>query len=347
MENLPVVVFSYKIDDLLEEVTKRTSYIGKMRGTEQELHLLDRLSLTRGENFMFTEFIEDAASNVYDWLKAFGRKVKHAYHAKCVFDESVQYKHHGALITIDGVEADADKRYVYKGIAAMANVLSNRINATVPNVQVLSKIETVDVTIEYRFIVETHLPNYGKTSEVKVITNTATLDKGVKYPAAAGVGTSIYIPFEFNENGDIHELKNVDLEIVVKETPVNVVPIKAETYVEYHPSLTDLSAADYYQVVKDCTNADWFGNADKLPSDPRGNVMFVLEQTSYFDVNMIHSIDRNIKEAIVNYIIYRWFEFVNEVEAEKFYLKFDDYAHKAHIGMNSETKPIQRKYKLF
>ena len=42
MENLPVVVFSYKIDDLLEEVTKRTSYIGKMRGTEQELHLLSK-----------------------------------------------------------------------------------------------------------------------------------------------------------------------------------------------------------------------------------------------------------------------------------------------------------------
>jgi hypothetical protein len=71
MSETPVVVFSYKISDILDEITKRTSYLGKMRSTEQEPFLVDRLSLTSGENFMFKEFIDNAANETYEWVKAF------------------------------------------------------------------------------------------------------------------------------------------------------------------------------------------------------------------------------------------------------------------------------------
>lgn len=342
----PIVIFSYKIDDLLEELTKRTSYMGKMRGTEQEPLMIDRLSLTHGEHFMFTEFIEDAASNVYDWLKAFGRNIKHAYHAKCVYDETVQYKHHGAYLEIDGKEAEMEHRYLFKGITANANEFTKRIVTTPPPVNVDNRIEDIDLTIEYNFNIHTLLDGTLESSETYKSTNTYRVSKGGKFPTFAGYG-DIIIQFDFDENGSKHVLQSVDVEIVVRETPVNVVPIKAETYVEYHPNLNDLSATEYYQTVKDCTNANWKANADKLPDDPRDKVMFILEQVDNFDVNMIHIIDRNIKEAIVNYILFRWYEFVLPTEYENYYLKFEDYAYKAKVGMNSTVKPIQRRYNTF
>jgi hypothetical protein len=73
----------------------------------------------------------------------------------------------------------------------------------------------------------------------------------------------------------------------------------------------------------------------------------MLERCEHFDENKVFSIDRNIKEAILNYVIYRWYEFVNEAEADKYYLKFEDYAYKAKVGMNSTVKPIQRRYNTF
>lgn len=342
----PIVIFSYKIDDLLEELTKRTSYMGKMRGTEQEPLMIDRLSLTHGEHFMFTEFIEDAASNVYDWLKAFGRSIKHAYHAKCVYDETVQYKHHGAYLEIDGKEAEMEHRYLFKGIKANPIMLSNRISVTPPSVTVDNKMESIDLRVEYNFYVHTLLDGTLESTETYKSTNIYRVSKDGKFPTFAGYG-DITIPFDFDENGSKHVLQSVDVEIVIRETPVNVVPIKAETYVEYHPNLNDLSATEYYQVVKDCTNANWKANADKLPDDPRDKVMFILEQVDNFDVNMIHIIDRNIKEAIVNYILFRWYEFVLPTEYENYYLKFEDYAYKAKVGMNSTIKPIQRRYNTF
>lgn len=342
----PIVIFSYKIDDLLEELTKRTSYMGKMRGSEQEPLMIDRLSLTHGEHFMFTEFMEDAASNVYDWLKAFGRNIKNAYQINVVYDDAIQYKNHGAYLEIDGKEADMEHRYLFKGIQATAQELLNKITTTLPSVTVENRMEDIDLRVEYTFYVHTLLDGTLETTECYKLTSQYTVKKDGKFPNFSEYG-NINIPFIFDENGSKHSLQSVDVEIVVRETPVSVVPVKAETYVEYHPNLNDLSVTEYYQVVKDCTNANWKVNADKLTDDPRDKVMFILEQVNNFDVNMIHVIDRNIKEAIINYILFRWYEFVLPTEYQNYYLKFEDYAYKAKVGMNSTVKPIQRKHNTF
>lgn len=339
----PIVIFSYKIEDLLEELTKRTSYMGKMRGTEQEPLMIDRLSLTHGEHFMFTEFIEDAASNVYDWLKAFGRNIKHAYHAKCVYDEAVQYKHHGAYLEIDGKEAEMERSYLFKDIQATANEDDDTITVPLPSVTVDNRVEDINLMVEYNFYIHTLLDGTLETTECHKETKQYDVKKGGGIPILSGTT----IPFNFNETGSKHTLQSVDVEIIVRETLVKEVPIKAKTYVEYFPNLSDMSVAEYYQVVKDCTNANWKANADKLPDDPRDKVMFILEQVNNFDVNMIHVIDRNIKEAIVNYILFRWYEFVLPTEYQNYYLKFEDYAYKAKVGMNSTVKPIQRKHNTF
>jgi hypothetical protein len=64
------------------------------------------------------------------------------------------------------------------------------------------------------------------------------------------------------------------------------------------------------------------------------------------DMNLMSSIDRNIKEALVNYIIWRWFEYTNTGEADRFYLKFESYASEAKNGMDSERRIMKRTYNI-
>lgn len=72
-------IFSYDRSDIMLEVKKRSSYIGKMRGDENNPNFIDRMSLTDGESFLSDEMIEDAVEQVYEWLQAFGRGVDTPY----------------------------------------------------------------------------------------------------------------------------------------------------------------------------------------------------------------------------------------------------------------------------
>lgn len=350
MNQLPIVIFNFRIADLLEEVTKRTSYIGKMRGTENLPHMLDVMALTSGEDFLFNEFVEDAASETYDWLKAFGKKVKHSYHGKCEIKEVVQYKNHGLYVTLEGEEAELCTPYKVENIAVDDDLTdAEKIYVTVPSVDMRSMIEEVNVEVTYTFTVRTVLDGILSLRETQKHVSNKTLAKGgiSSYLDDSLASNGLYIPFDFYESGGVHKLQGVDVQITIEVTPVMTGDIETYTYIEYHNDLNHTEQFDVYQANSDCTNITWKAHADILPLDPRGQIAFILERTSVFNENLIHSIDRNIKEAIVNYVIYRWFEYVNLQEAEKFYLKFEGYAHKAQLGMNSETDIQQRKYKLF
>lgn len=489
---LPIAIFSYRVNDLLEEVTKRTSYLGKMRGNENIPTMLDSLALTSGEDFLFNEFLEDAVSETYDWLKAFGRKIKHAVSCDIKYQDHRLLKNSGLKFTIGTKEANINedikinaicpvitktiaeivmertsnkewvrnhfRKYVSKEVAdaIMATynmiildgnqrfidkitvkragstydlykllgygengegiyislehddlklvcgegdavvgdklhhyqetttefevVATEKIPFTLPlwnmydnyifhnevegvNLRIaedslgkidvragLASVSAVESSVNVNaksvitYKINTILEGYGETEENRVFEEVIKLQGG-----SHSLGLSRMISdFEWVESGAKHTLKSVECSIKVTDVkPEYPEDIKAGDYVEYHYDFDNINAFKVYKVIKDCTSADWLGSADLLASDYRENVTFVLERTSYFDDNMIGNVDRNIKEALVNYIIWRWFEYVNVPEADKFYLKFEDYAHKAQLGMNSETKPIQRKYKLF
>ena len=72
-------VFSFLKDDILLEATKRSSYIGKMRGDKDHTDFIDRMSLTEGESFLSDEMLADAIEQTYEWVQAFGRGVENPY----------------------------------------------------------------------------------------------------------------------------------------------------------------------------------------------------------------------------------------------------------------------------
>lgn len=332
MSKIPTVIFNYRVEDILDEVTKRTSYTGKMRRSEQEPYLVDRLSLTRGEDFMFSEFLEEAVSETYDWVRAFGRCIP--MYDKIVLDytDVKQYKNHGYKITVGGEEIEVGKTVPLEVLSFEIkpnSIVQRDIYITFPAIQAENVVDTssgISGSILYRYC-------FDKDGTITEKKGTEVLD------SLDGLNDfTISIPIL-----NLGELVDVELELLV---PEEVTPIKSKTYVEYHYNLDNLDIFDVYQVTVDCTTDNWMDYACKQAVDPRGCVIFILERTDHMDLNLISSIDRDIKEALINYIIYKWFEYTNAEEADKFYLKFDYHGQKAQIGMNSETKIVQRKYNI-
>jgi hypothetical protein len=341
MSTIPTVIFNYRVDDILEEITKRTSYTGKMRRSEQEPFLVDRLSLTRGEDFMFSEFLEEAVSETYDWVRAFGRNIPMYDKIVLKYSDIPMYKDYGASCK----NAVTNEEYNFDSIikAEIDELLEedeNTLFVSHDDISVTSAIEDVEVVVEHKLNLHTVL------NGIDVVT---TLNYNRSKLANKGDSVNFQgeqIPFNFVESDGKHEIKGAELYITIKVKPVVSTAIKKGTYVEYRTDFSDDSVFDVYQVTVDCTTADWMDYACKQAVDPRGCVIFILERTDHMDLNLISSIDRNIKEALINYIIYKWFEYTNVEEADKFYLKFDYHGQKAQIDMNSETKIVQRKYNI-
>lgn len=334
------LVFSYKIDDLLEEITKRTSYLGKMRGTEQEPFLLDRLSLTSGEDFMFSEFLDNAVNDTYEWVKGFGRNINYYDKVLLTYKDIPMYRNHGAIVTIGGTPVMPNTRT--KVNISSVDTTDTSITVTHDPIIVKPQKGGVKTSVHYKCEITTILDDTITQREVVELTDNQVIISGGSYN-----NTIRFIPFDFIEDGCLHVLKDIKIEVEIVVNPNEVTNISKGTYVEYRSDFNDDSVFDVYQVTGDCTSADWMEHAVKLDYDPRGSVTYILERKENFDEHAVPSIHRALKEAMVNHIIYQWFEYVNAPEAERFYLKYDEAGLKAQVGMNARTKDVQRKYKLF
>lgn len=337
MDKLQVAVFSYRIPDILDEVYKRTSYFGKMRNTEKEPHLLDRLSLTEGENFLFTEFLDDAATQTYDWLKVFGCNIKDAKQIVMDYQSTTAYLNSGLVVTCGGVEMPIGEPF---SVPASATTSGNNIDVTLDDyIEIKSKTST-----KYKYHiscnVKTTLNGLECVEEHVIDSNVLTVSNGGGLSLLSWSITD----FDFDEDGSKHVLKGVDCSITIEALqPTTLVNISKGTYIECPDSTGNKTL---YQATEDCTNANWSEHSTKVDYDARGCVVFILERHEHFDDNQISSVDRNIKEALVNYIIYRWFEYTNAPESSAFYDKFENYAQQAKIGMDSEKFILQRRYNI-
>lgn len=337
MESINIVTFSYRIDDILGEITKRTTYMGKMRGTEQEPFLIDRLSLTKGEGFMFSEFLEEAVAETYDWLKAFGRNIQ-MYDKIVLKYEDIKLKDGVCLKLMSGDSevAPNEESSLKCSIEAKGTRMDIRLG------------EVLSASTQEGYVINDAEPSIRVKIKVKYTNgNAQPVEKLYEKELKNGDELGMFSIYYESEEDEYDEDPTHPVEVTMVVVNTSDFTIKKNTYVEYHYSADNPDLFDVYQVNVDCTNINWKDYSCKLLIDPRDSIVFTLNYPDYFDLNMVSSIDRNIKEAIVNYIIYRWFEYVYPIDADKYYLKFEDYAHKAQLGMNSENTLLQRKYKQF
>lgn len=338
---MEIAVFSYRIDDILKELYKRTSYMGKMRGTENIPNLIDRMSLSESERFLSNEFIDDAVEQTYDWLKAFGRGVTDSHTCIANYQDHEEFKDCGILFTTgDELTTRQDlNKNVELGCSYTSALNSVMVQNTNINVRCVTGAygAKVNLYITYNFTIQdgsaTFLKIIKNNISNQTIDDSHTLEHNTKTIKLSDIGVS-----------SASEIVGITLTASVEiVSPLNTYNMSVGDFVEYHKDLQNLSDTELYRVTHDCNNTDWKLNSTLLNADIRGSITFQLAQPKFFDVNAISKVNRNIKEALLNYIIYRWYEYVKSDEAEAFYKKFEAYAHQAKISMNAEVSPMMRK----
>lgn len=78
--------------------------------------------------------------------------------------------------------------------------------------------------------------------------------------------------------------------------------------------------------------------------DDKDNIFFILQPKDWWARNEYATVEQHIKNALVEYIIYQWFEIANPEEAAAHYTKYEDYAHSAQLGMNVSEGTLERRH---
>lgn len=77
--------------------------------------------------------------------------------------------------------------------------------------------------------------------------------------------------------------------------------------------------------------------------DKDDNVFFVVQPKDWWANNEYPSVELNIKNALVEYVIYSWFEIVNAGEAAAHLEKAEAYGRAAMLGMNTPAGTLERR----
>ena len=388
--------FIFPIATLKEEVEKRTSKLGQMRSTDEAPHLLERLSLTEGESFLTDEYLDEAAAETYDWIKAFGRNVKNAYRVypngvlkEVVEDEGAKVSRNlspilfytaeqkpnyqmysddaGSYFDLERYEAidDEGTRWGWKagtmelystvypiveGSALYKN--SDGIQAGVAHLDYapVAGKKTYVITGSFEdIVVETGIAQYV---DVKF---SVFWRRGVEEAPFEDLMQEVVLRrYEEDETMSVFSFE-VELEedpqfgwetiagvdnaqvVITHIEPAQRVDIHRGDYVKY----TNLEGVVLYGVSTG-EGKDPLWVEEWLEEDFRNSIVFRVELPDWSDENMLPSVQRNLKEALVDYILYKWLEVVYPKEADTYYEHFEDKAHKAQLGLNTEKRVLQR-----
>ena len=342
--------FIFPIADLQKRVEKDTTYIGKMRSTDEQPGNYDRMSLTAGEDFMFNDFLEQAASNTYDWIKAFGRNVKKAY--RIIPD--------GELHTVkENLGLHVKLGSEDKGTHFNMTLANTSSEPSVPYVT-FDEDEETDTGITYEVQVFSHLnitkgdaASYGFTVRLyytervedspftsqRVMTLNYTKTSDVSLDSLMTSASALSLTLLKDDMGT-HELVSVNsIEVEVTAiTPAEPISIPKGDFVKY---IMANGAELYGRLMYDYTGGEPIVDV-WTEQDMRNSLTFTIDVPEWTDKNMLPVVETHLTKAIVFYIIYLWFEMTNEKEAERYYNKWEDAAHDAQLGLNTENKILQR-----
>lgn len=365
------VSFIFPIADIQKEVEKRSSYLGKMRvvaGSDAAVpqHQLDRMSLTKGEDFLFQEYLREAATETYDWIRAFGRH--HGERAMRLYGSSTTHtikENCGAKI-VDDNGKEYGTKFLFVPTTDDWVMRYNPLHGTwqteitLPDACefVLQDSSDIKYRITYKYVVgveDTPFEEVGvQTSEAVVLADTAQRLSKVSFE----------IPLRSTEWGDDY-IKSVEYVLIeiTEIVPAAALSAAKDEYIEYQRRD---GTTEWYQVRgaistdKLFVPVDWANNLERLEEDLRDSIVYRLCIPEWSDSGMYKVVDNRLREAIVNYILWRWFETVLQEEdrysrygqkmpheAERYFEKYEEMAHQAQLGLNAEKQPLQRRYKWF
>lgn len=333
--------FIFPIANLRTLVEKRTTVLGANRSADGEPHQIERLSMTKGEKFLFDDYLQEAAAETYNWIRAFGRNIANAYKVYPAGELIQVAENNGAKIMMGGNV----QPFPAFTIPVSISMLAIRHNLQLSDPSAGLHVYNVNV----------HLPNIylylGRATEmhVDVHVHYTTIADGIFEDAGAHTirwnitedaeeQNSLMFTLSLQSDDFDKKLKSIDsVEIVVTDVIAPKQEFKRGDYIE----VTTKGGLKMYGIVT--TACDDIPVAEWLPGDLRDSIVYKVELPDWQDRNMLPSVENHLQEAIVNYIMWRWFENTNPKEAEVYYEKWEDKAHKAQLGLNAEQKVLQRK----
>ncbi len=334
-DKMKTKVYKYEIEDIATRVEQLTSKIGQMRtDSDKKMTLYERMSMTEGERFLFDEFLRDGVDEVYSYLQAFGSVVDMA----CVINDSepIEVKENdGVVIGVDGVRSDTRLKL---DVSSFSTDGVDRLLINISPIHITNPKKdkiTIVFTCSYTASVNGSPLVYGKLStEQSYVAEdfyiTSLVFDGLALQSAMG---QIEVEDVNGLSGDVH--------VVWSDSTA----IGFGSLVRY----TDCLGSDnYYYALEDCAS-DTFEASKRMlaDGDESGCVVYRLEQKEWQDEQMLNRVYRYIKEALINYIIWRWFEMVNTDESEVYALRWQKYCEDAQAGLNSERVTLRRRYNMF
>ena len=308
--NGEVVCFFYHRARILEEVKKRTSYLGSKRTTKEGALLLDQIAMTGDESDLFFSYFMDACGNVYDVV---GGLLPENTSSFRVF--------RGAVVDTE-LPANITPSVMPNSWAAGSS--NSWVQVNVGNID-MNKVKLVgDCIVTYE---TTYIPT-GSTT-------TITANKDIRLRnvevIAHNNGAGAYIAFapilspatDTSSAEQFSTITAVRFEECEAEllTPVSV---EADTVVK--------CGDKYYQVDEYCSigRLSDLGSATELPFDVSDGVLYRMgdrnEESADFthiDTNALPAIDICIYNMITHYIMWQWLMVASPEDAATYKLMYD------------------------
>jgi len=333
--------FIFPIAKLRTLVEKRTTVLGANRSADGEPHQIERLAMTKGEKFLFDDYLQEAAAETYNWIRAFGRNITNAYKIYPAGELKQVAENNGAKIVMGGnvqpfpaftIPVSRNMRAILHNGALSdpsAGLHVYNVNISLPSIYLYLGRATemhVDVRVHYTTIADGIFEDAGVHTIQWIVT-----DDGEEQ-------NYLILTLSLQSDDFDKQLKSIDsVEIVVTDVIAPKQEFKQGDYIE----VTTKDGLKMYGIVT--TACDDIPVAEWLPGDLRDSVVYKVELPDWQDRNMLPSVENHLQEAIVNYIMWRWFENTNPKESENYREKWEDKAHKAQLGLNAEQKVLQRK----
>ena len=299
------VHYYYPLDDLREEVYKRTSMIGKHTTNDDGSNRLDSIAFTQDEAEQFEYIVNDGAHEIFEKIIAYTDDRVRSF----IYND-------GANNTMKRTESLGNT--IRNGKLTTSDDIANgsiTYTYTFNTDKVLGDGEQVVLVFsgKYRvrnFMGRTEIRDFEQTV---VVTGAATSHKITK----------TYTPEIDTTIGRLgiqaEQYKGIVALNLVSQTLnyANPAAVPANTWIEY--TKLDGTQRLYYAIAPSDMNADIDDTnlyIDMTGYDLRYSIHYVVNKPQWVRENSMAMTDKSIFEALVSYVLYKWFLIVLPQQAE-------------------------------
>lgn len=283
----------YKLSFLQEEIDKRSSYLGKLRRTEEAQHLLDLIRMSKDEENLFYPFAKEAMADVFDAMSMYAPQMRRAF----------LWREGRVTHTIPDLPKTDSIVYGTATISKVGDKAIGTLTFTWADGDPTKYLARVLV-------------------KVTITTSNGTRSEEVMCPATYDTTNSYWsAPISYTPNLDTYEtFVSADSAEPKACNPYFIDPVefKKDDWLIDSDNHLFMALAD--------------GNVNEMPTwkviyepnDYRESIHYLLAFPRKWNLNMAEPLDTAIFEALVARIIFKWLQYSYPAEAERYLAEWQE-----------------------